>query len=103
MRFILTVIIVGMVALPGASFAKSRQNECHVLERQIAHYHDVVKMAKDRDDKLWAQNTQQQIDRLEARRESRCEVPKNNGAEQVAQFLQSAGKVALKLLALGLL
>ncbi len=103
MRFILTMIIVGMVALPGASFAKSRQNECHVLERQITHYHDVVKMAKDRNDKLWAQNTQQQINRLKARQVRRCGVPKNKTAEEISQFFQTAGRVAKKLFLLGLL
>ncbi len=76
---------------------------CRRFTRQIAHFEDVVTLARQRDDDLWEEHTRRHIDRLKARRDRRCPPPEDRTAEVMAEFIKAAGKAALKFFTMGLL
>ena len=51
---------------------RERGRSCRVLRKQIWHFEDVVKLAQDRDDELWEQETRRHIERLRARQLRLC-------------------------------
>ena len=74
-----------------------RRNECRVLARQIAHFEDVLEMARERDNELWEKGTAQHIARLEARRDRLCPKPEGGGvrfARSLGRFLKAAASAA---------
>lgn len=103
-------------AAPGASASQEdepemrcrvsrRRNECRVLARQIAHFEDVLELARDRDDELWEKGTEQHIARLEARRDRLCPKPEGGGARfarSLGRFLKAAASAAASAAAAGL-
>ena len=88
---------------PGAGEGAYR-GECRRMTRQIAHYADVVDMARARDNDLWAEATIQHIGRLTERRARLCpQYADTPAGEQLMKLLRLAGKVALKMFTMGLI
>jgi len=81
-----------------------QHGDCRRLTRQIARYADVVDMARERDDDLWAEHTLEHIGRLSERRAKLCPqyADKPSGVKLLA-LLKTAAKIALKLYTWGLI
>lgn len=88
---------------PGAAEG-AYAGECRRMTRQIAHYAQVVDLARERDNELWEEATLQHIGRLTARRQHLCpEYADTAAGEQLVKLLRLAGKVALKMFTMGLI
>lgn len=82
--------------------APGRRRSCSTLRKQIAHFHDVVELAKERDDELWERGTRDHIERLEARQRGLC--PQDVGpslGERLAALALVAGRIALTAFTMG--
>ena len=81
---------------------RERYRTCQTLTKQIAHYEEVAARAEERENELWEQATEQQIERLEARRFARCpEYRDDGGLQAFLNFLVTAGRVAATLFTMG--
>lgn len=83
---------------------RERVRTCRTLTKQIVHYEEVADRARDRDNELWEQATEQQIERLEAKRARSCPEFADDGSLQAfMNFLSTAGRVAAKLFTMGMI
>ncbi len=74
-----------------------RRNECRVLSKQISYFHDVVEMARGRDNEQWETATLRHIERLETRRVHICGDA--DGLTELAGTLGNAAATAARLAA----
>ena len=82
--------------------ARGRRRSCPTLRRQIAHFHDVLELAKQRDDELWERGTRDHIERLEARQRGLCPQDVAPGlGERLAALALNAGRIALTAFTMG--
>jgi hypothetical protein len=89
--------------------AEEHYRECRRISRQMVHFEGVAEMARDRDNELWEKATLDHIQRLGDRRRRLCpemvaEMEKSRARkvmENSAEFLKSAGKVALRVFTFG--
>ncbi len=108
------IVVIAAVSLavlaPGlATAAEPHYRECRKITRQMEHYEDVVNMALDRDNKLWANATVQHIQRLADRRRRLCpkmvaELEKSMARkimDDSAEMMKAAGRVALRVFTFG--
>ena len=81
--------------------------DCKRLTRQIAHYADVVDMARERDDQMWEDHTLAYIGRLSERRAKLCpqyaEAPAGEKLVQMLRMLKTAAKIARMLFTWGVI
>jgi hypothetical protein len=111
MRVLIIVTLLAALLAPSLSVAKvqpSRTNKqvCRRMTKQIAHYEGtVLKMAKDRGNKLWENATHDQINRLKNQRADKCPewakqrnslIRAREEAEKMRQLMVMAGKAAIK-------
>jgi hypothetical protein len=109
MRLTVVLIVMALVLMPMAAFAQPggvNRGECKRMTRQIDRYENVVlKMAKQRGNKLWENATTDQISRMKNRRADRC--PRYNEertmlkrmkkqADDAARVMKAAAKAASK-------
>ena len=88
---------------PGAGEGAYR-GECRRMTRQIAHYANVVDLARERGNERWEEATLQHIGRLTERRQYLCpKYADNKAGEELIKLLRLAGKVALKMFTMGLI
>jgi len=73
MRIWIALSVALAVLVPGLAFATNpNTNECKRMNRQIAHYDDVLELARGRQNELWENATKAQITRLAERRLRLC-------------------------------
>jgi len=73
MRSLIALSLVLVVVVPGLAFARNpNTNECNRMNRQIAHYDDVLALARGRQTELWENATKAQINRLAGQRDRLC-------------------------------
>lgn len=104
MRPLLIVIILCLASGPALAKREPQRRECHRLTSQIARYEGDVKRARERGNELWENATVQHIERLSARRASRCpQYARNPGARwrRFGQLLGTAAKLAAKYFTMG--
>jgi hypothetical protein len=99
MRIAATVLGLALAAAPAAAQynqAPREPRECRRLTSQIERYEGHVKLAQQRDNELWEQAMEQQIDRLEARRIERCPYYAKDQTYQklFAKFIDVASEAA---------
>ena len=96
------------LALPAT--AEVRIKDCKRITRQIAHFEDVERMAHDRGNRLWQEDTRRHITRLEVKRARLCpqyaaELEQRHWAKKAAyetkRFFVAAGKVAARVFTFG--
>ena len=103
---------VAMLGLATAAPATAREpiGDCRRLTRQIDHFEDVLVMARERDNALWAESTSDHIERLMYKRARLCpkyaeEILAGEGAQKFAyeagRFFKAAGKVAIRYFTMG--
>ncbi len=86
-RFIALCGALGMALAPGFVSAgdekrMSRRQTCNRLTHQIEHFEgSVLKMARERNDDLWEQSTQQHVQLLRSQRAAKC--PKHADEEKI--------------------
>jgi hypothetical protein len=77
-RFIALWGVLVLALAPGLVAAdfekpKSQRHSCNQLTRQIEHFEGtVLEMARERDDELWEQSTEQHVQHLRTRRAAKC-------------------------------
>jgi hypothetical protein len=100
--FLTPIAPAGADPLPPSAYAQHK--DCRRLTRQIARYADVVDMARERDDDLWAEHTLEHIGRLSERRAKLCpQYADKPSGEKLLALLKTAAKIALKLYTWGLI
>lgn len=108
-RWLLALVLAGTFVLPAAALAGPPQGppgrrDCKRLTRQIAHYADVVDMARERNDETWERHTLAHIGRLSERRARLCpQYAERPAGEQLLQMLKNAARIASALYTWGLL
>jgi hypothetical protein len=70
--------------------------ECRRIAKQIVHFENVKGMAEERDDELWANATQQHIERLEGRWWAKCDTGEDEFAKEFSRALRLAARAAVK-------
>jgi hypothetical protein len=112
MRVLIIVTVLTVLLAPALAFAKAEprvttnRQVCRRMTRQIDHYEGtVLKLAKDRGNKLWENATNDQIDRLKNQRADKCPewrkqrdafIRAREEAEKMRQLMVLAGKAAIK-------
>jgi hypothetical protein len=86
--------IVSSVALavlvPGLALATNpNTHKCNRMTRQIAHYDDVLELARGRQNELWENATKAQIDRLAEQRLRLCPemIQEARAKKEMREFL----------------
>ena len=104
----LCALVAFVLLLPFSASAGPNTAECRRMTKQIAHFEDVVQMAKKRNNDPWENSTRLQISRLAERRERLCPdqygPDRNFAAKSAAMtlaFMKAAGKAALKFFTFG--
>jgi hypothetical protein len=73
MRSWIALSVALAVLAPGLAFARNpNTNQCNRMNRQIAHYDDVLALARGRQNELWENATKAQINRLTGQRDRLC-------------------------------
>jgi hypothetical protein len=110
----LAVAVLSLGILPAAPVARADvqqphlpHGDCKRLTRQIAHYADVVDMARERDDDMWEEHTLAHIGRLSERRARLCpqyaQAPAGQQLVQMLKLLKTAAKIARILFTWGVI
>ena len=99
----ITPVIALGIALLWPALAGAGELECNRLTHQIEHFSGMVERAHEFDNAMWAERTQDHVERLVARRAAVC--PGYGASEQAmqafAQLLRVAGRVALTYFTFG--
>jgi hypothetical protein len=102
-----------LLVLPGVAHAATPEvrqaggpAECARLNRQIDHFEGMVERAKQLDNELWIERTQQHVDLLREKQEERCpdDAESNAAKEAFLAFmglLKVAGQAALTYFTFG--
>lgn len=107
MRFATLVLLLSLLLSTSAvALQKPNRGQCRRIAKQLDNHAVSVQQAKVRGNDLWARATLGQMSRLDARRERLCPdlYPQGTRAKAMAEmaaFLKTAGKVALRLFTFG--
>ena len=109
MRLTVVLIVMVLVLLPMAAFAQPgsvNRGECRRMTKQIDRYENtVLKLAKQRGNKLWENATTDQISRMKNRRADHCPMyyeerkmlaRMKKQADDAARVMKAAAKAASK-------
>jgi hypothetical protein len=69
---------------------------CRRIAKQIVHFENVKDMADQRDNVLWANATQDHLDRLEAQWWGQCDQTDDTYAREFTRLLRLAARAAIK-------
>lgn len=103
MRMVISIALGAVLVLSSA--ASAGVAECRRLERQIEHFEGMVDRARELDNEMWEERTQQHVDRLKERAKARCPeyADDDSAARAFANLLRLAGKAALTYFTFGAL
>jgi myo-inositol-1-phosphate synthase len=101
MRTALALTLCAAALLPGAALAGTV--ECQRLTRSIDHYEEMLARARELDNEMWEERTEDHVEVLKARRAESCPEysPEAQATRAMGDLLRTAGKAALKYFTFG--